>query len=77
MSEKLYGHFDSSEYEPHYCKHVMAMTAEELHSKADIASELAYRDQEIERLRAENEGLKEKIKEFEILVEDLQYGVDS
>ncbi|MDE3022282.1 MAG: hypothetical protein KGI54_10515 [Pseudomonadota bacterium] len=28
----------------HYCKHVMAMTSEALHSKSDIAAELAYRD---------------------------------
>lgn len=28
----------------HYIRHVMAMTAEGLHSKSDIAAELAYRD---------------------------------
>jgi hypothetical protein len=34
----------------YYCKHVMAMTAEELHSKSDIAAELAYRDALIDYL---------------------------
>lgn len=42
----------------HYMNHVVAMTAEELHSKADIAAELAWRDQEIERLRGEVERLR-------------------
>lgn len=34
----------------YYCRHVQAMTAEELHCKSDIAAELAYRDSEIDRL---------------------------
>lgn len=37
--------------EPHYCFHVGKMTEEELHSKADIATQLAFRDQTIEELR--------------------------
>ena len=36
--------------EPHYIKHVNAMTGEGLHSKAAIAAELAYRDKRIEEL---------------------------
>ena len=36
---------------PEYCRHVSAMTGEDLHSKADIAEELAWRDIQIERLR--------------------------
>lgn len=32
-------------------KHVMAMIVEDLHSKADIAKELAYRDEQISTLR--------------------------
>ena len=28
----------------YYCKHIMAMTAEGLHSKSDIAMELGHRD---------------------------------
>ena len=34
-----------------YVKHVTAMTAEGLHSKADIAAELAWRDSVIEGLK--------------------------
>lgn len=37
----------------HYSRHVQAMTEEELRDKSDIAAELAFRDAEIERLRAE------------------------
>ena len=36
----------------HYMNHVMAMTAEDLHSKAEIAEELAVRDMRIEALEA-------------------------
>lgn len=35
----------------HYCRHLLAMTVEELHDKSDIAAELAWRDREIEKLR--------------------------
>lgn len=41
------------ELEPHYSKHVSAMTSEALHSKAAIAEQLAWRDQTIEVLRTE------------------------
>jgi len=34
----------------HYFRHVMAMTSEGLHSKSDIAAELAYRDRRIQDL---------------------------
>jgi hypothetical protein len=34
--------------EPHYSEHVGAMTTEELHSKHDIAKQLAWRDQQLE-----------------------------
>jgi hypothetical protein len=37
--------------EPHYSRHVSAMTTEGLHEKAHIAAELAARDLEIDRLR--------------------------
>lgn len=36
-----------------YTNHVMSMTEENLHSKNDIAAELAYRDAEIEKLKAD------------------------
>ena len=44
--------------------HVMAMTAENLHSKSDIAAELAHRDMEIDRLEKEVEKLKNGEGEF-------------
>lgn len=37
----------------YYCRHVSAMTGEGLHSKSDIAAELAFRDAEIDRLKDE------------------------
>lgn len=46
----------------HYTKHVSAMTSEGLHSKSDIAAELAWRDAEIERLRL---GKAEELSEQE------------
>lgn len=53
--ERLYGHAHGlHELEPHYSRHVHAMTSEALHSKSDIAAELAWRDIEIRRLRDEN-----------------------
>lgn len=40
-----------------YGDHVYHMTHEGLHSKSDIAAELAYRDNEIQRLTREKEEL--------------------
>lgn len=48
--EKVYPDHRPWDVEPHYSKHISAMTSEELHSKRDIAIQLAWRDQEIERL---------------------------
>lgn len=52
----------------HYGVHIHAMTAENLHSKSDIAVELAWRDLRIEQLIAqlesaqkERDGLREKV----------------
>ena len=50
MSKKLYASRDVRGLEKYYTDHVMAMTAEGLHSKSDIAAELAYRDQQRDRL---------------------------
>ena len=51
MSEyRNYTALDELEF---YGDHVSAMTFEELHSKSDIAAELAYRDEHIETLRQE------------------------
>jgi hypothetical protein len=59
MKEKLYPPQDPISLEPHYSRHIAAMTAEGLHSKADIAEQLAWRDQEIERLRKQLHGSSE------------------
>jgi len=55
---------DSSKLEPHYCKHVGAMTAENLHNKSDIAAELAGRDIEIETLRVKVLRLERVLQEI-------------
>jgi len=47
----LYAERYAFRLEPYYSRHVNAMTAEALHSKGAIAAELAYRDQQIARLR--------------------------
>lgn len=36
----------------HYSRHVVAMTEEGLHAKSDIAAQLAWRDKQIEELKA-------------------------
>ena len=43
----------------YYVRHVQAMTAEQLHSKADIAAELAWRDQRADRLAERLERARE------------------
>ena len=48
----LYSERDIIEQGDHYSRHTSAMTGEGLHSKSDIAAELAHRDIEIERLQA-------------------------
>lgn len=53
--EKLYAERDICELDAaggFYFKHVLAMTAEQLHSKSDIAAELAHRDLRIQQLEA-------------------------
>jgi hypothetical protein len=50
---KLYPVVDPQTLEHHYHRHVGAMTREGLDSKADIAVQLAWRDQEIENLRTQ------------------------
>jgi len=36
----------------HFCRHIDAMTEENLHDKAEIAAELAFRDHRISKLEA-------------------------
>ncbi len=45
----------------YYTRHVEAMTAEGLERKSEIANQLAWRDQEIDRLKGENAKLLDAI----------------
>lgn len=53
----LYPQRDHVSQGAQYLLHVEAMTREDLHSKSRIAGELAARDIEIDRMRAENAKL--------------------
>jgi phage shock protein A len=53
---RLYEKRNAATLEPYYTRHVAAMTAEGLHDKGDIAAELAYRDQQIEKVTASLEA---------------------
>jgi hypothetical protein len=53
VADKLYSVRDAQAQGQCYVDHVLAMTAEDLHAKCDIAAELAHRDIEIITLRAE------------------------
>ena len=53
VSEKRYPPQDPIALGHHYHAHVNALTDEGLHGKAEIAEQLAWRDQTIEHLRAE------------------------
>lgn len=50
---KLYPPQDPMELGGWYTRHVVAMTTEKLHDKADIAEQLAWRDKRIEELEAQ------------------------
>jgi len=59
MGDKQYGHDDARDYEPYFSRHLMAMTAENLHGKGEIACELAYRDARIAELEKVTEVAEE------------------
>ena len=59
MTNKLYDRRDIEGQEQYYLDHIMAMTGEDLHSKSDIAAELAHRDIEIDKLKEEVQKLKD------------------
>ncbi|WP_459175775.1 hypothetical protein [Ewingella americana] len=42
----------------HYCRHIVHMTCEDLHSKSDIAAELGWRDLQIQELTQQNSALQ-------------------
>lgn len=50
--------------EPHYGKHVSAMTSKGLHAKHAIAIQLAWRDQRIETLEAELAMLRQLAEQY-------------
>jgi hypothetical protein len=50
----------------YYSRHVFAMTAEALHSKADIAAQLGWRDQQIAQLREALDDLYQLAEEFSV-----------
>ena len=53
MTEKnMYPERDSRELGTYYTDHLLAMTAEGLHHKSDIATQLAWRDKELDETRA-------------------------
>lgn len=53
----LYPKHSAQDLGADYIAHVMAMTSEGLHSKSDIAVQLAWRDAELRRLHAERDKL--------------------
>lgn len=55
---KHYAPRDTEALAPYFYNHLVAMTNEQLHSKAAIAAELAHRDAEIDRLTNENTELR-------------------
>lgn len=50
---RVYPELDPMQLEPHFSRHMLAMTAENLHDKSAIAEQLAWRDQVIEESQAE------------------------
>lgn len=55
----------------YYCRHVNAMTREDLHMKSAIAAELAWRDIQIDRLRAENANLRDRVEMLEDQIDSI------
>lgn len=49
--DDIYADRDHEEQGEHFMRHLDRMTVEKLHSKSDIAGELAHRDAELEKLR--------------------------
>lgn len=69
-NEKLYAERDIMALDDagnYYFKHVSAMTGEKLHSKSDIAAELAHRDYEIDKLKARVEELEQQLEDVRSL----------
>lgn len=63
-SNKLYANRDIRKQGKHYTDHLLALTAEDLHEKSDIAAELAHRDIEIESLREQKQQLDTQVQDL-------------
>lgn len=68
---KLYGERNLEELGQHFTNHLSAMTSEDLHSKSDIAAELAYRDSVIEKLNNDIENYIIEIEGINILNDEI------
>ena len=75
MSDKQYGHDDARDYEPYFSRHLMAMTTEDLHSKGEIACELAYRDHRIAELEADRNAWRESAEQLGRQVASLTHNI--
>lgn len=63
-----YAERDTSDLEPHYSRHVNAMTEEDLRRKSEIAAELAYRDKRIADLETSLHEIQRWCKAYPIAV---------
>lgn len=70
---RLYADRDIINQGPHYVAHVSAMTKEGLHSKSDIAAELAHRDIVIAELLAVLRGVQNRCAPYGFVGMDGQY----
>lgn len=66
---KLYEEREIDELDT-YIDHVSAMTTEGLHSKSAIAAELAFRDEEINKLKRKMSDNTEKCKLYRVTLSD-------
>jgi hypothetical protein len=57
---KKYPDLKPWDLEPYYCQHVSAMTSEGLHSKSDIAMQLAWRDKRIAELEEQLDAIAKR-----------------
>ena len=71
---KLYKERNHEDLEPYLFNHMMAMTGEGLHSKADIAAELAFRDKRIEELEEALARSEEEVWELAASLNDMDGG---
>lgn len=75
MTDKQYAERDAmalDEAGGHYFRHVMAMTAEKLHLKGDIAAELGYRDMQIAALQEQVQKLDNLIADRDKRIAELE-----